>query len=450
MKFITSLLLFAIISYAILAQTAPKSGKYQFDTYPVELLKQDLNDLYNKLDSTHYNLFHKYPKHYFDSVKTDIEAAINRPMNQCEFYFTLLPLFNLLEDGHTMLGFSFKHLKAFSTQGGKFLPLKVFINNQNVYVVENYSEIKIPLYSKVTAVNDVKVEDIIEKLKIMTNNELADSENDYMSFFFPRILYPLYGFDSIFNIRYETVNNSIEAATLNGIRYEDFTFEDAPAYLFYKLNNKTAVLDINLCEGKSGFPSFCDSVFSLIQNDETENLIIDLRDNPGGTTFLGDTLLTYLTNKKFSQYPKRSCKYSPYSREKSDSIFSMTYNENLERSFDNPKLFKGNIFALTNINTYSAASIMAATLQCYKIAKIIGQETGGTQIFFGENVQLELPNSKLKFLVSFQIEYSPCGKSWNNGIIPDYEIPVNIEDMRNGKDTEIEFVKELINKRPGF
>lgn len=440
---------FYIISFLTICFGCQQRNKYHFQTFSTSELKADLKTLYEKLDTTHYNLYHLHTKTKFDSIYQNIHNSLGQPLNAAEFYFRLLPLFNLLHDSHSMLGFPFSYSKEFSKQGGLFIPIKVFIANNKIYASENLSTVSFPQYSEIKSINGVSSTAILSTLHLMINREQLESEYDYMAFFFHRILYPVYGFDKTYTLELTTPDNQTKQVQLSGISLEKFPQNNQPFFSSQRLDSSTVVIDINNCEDKEQFAAFCDSVFTFIKDNKIASFVIDLRDNPGGSTFHGDTLFTYLTNQKFTQYPKRSIKYSAYSNPKSDSVYTQTFADNLERSYTNKKLFKGNVYMLVNRNTFSSASVMASTFKCYNMGVLIGQTTGGTQIFFDEPIEFKLPNSGLRFLVSNQVNYCPCGTDWNNGIIPDKTIAISITDKIKGIDTEMEFVKTLINEKYG-
>lgn len=446
----TNFIILYIVALLTVCFGCQSKHKYYFQTFTTVELKADLKSLYEKLDTAHFNLYHLHSKTDFNSVYKSIYYSIDHPLNSAEFYFHLLPIFNLLHDSHTMLGFPFLYSKEFAKQGGLFIPVKVFITDNKIYVSENLSSATFPLYSEITSVNGVAATEILNTLHLMINREQQESESDYMAFFFHRILYPVYGFDKTFTLELVTPDKQTKQVTLTGIGLDKFPQNNQPDFSSYYLNNSTCVIDINACENKEQFATFCDTVFTSIQQNNIKSLVIDVRNNPGGTTFHGDTLFTYLTSKKFTQYPKRSIKYSPYSTPKSDTVYTQTFADNLEQAHTNKKLFTGNVFMLVNRNTFSSASVMAATFQCYKMGTLIGQVTGGTQIFFDEPIEFKLNNSGLRFLVANQVNYCPCGTDWNKGVVPDKIVALNIADKIKGIDSEIEFVKTLINQNDKY
>lgn len=124
-----------------------------------------------------------------------------------------------------------------------------------------------------------------------------------------------------------------------------------------------------------------------------------------------------------------------------DSTYFVKYNDDLRQSHENSLRFKGPIYMIVNRNTFSSAAMMAAAFKCYNMGVLVGQETGGTQIFYDEPILLELRNTKLKYLVSYQYRTCACGNSGVEGIKPDFEIPWNYEDRLSGIDSELKFIR---------
>ena len=427
--------------------SSTNDSSYTFHSFEVSELKEDLQSLYQKLDSTHYNLYHKHSKEEFDQVYKSLYDGITSPMNSMEFYQHLLPLYNLLSDAHSTLIFPFSYSTAYAEQGGLFLPLKLFVKNNDIYVKGNYSKSDIPLYSKIISINTIDTKQLLQDVGDLANYELVEAEDDYKAYFLPRMLFPLYGFDKKYDIELLTPNDKKITKSVEGIHLDSIPRMNKPYYDFYTIDDSIGVLDLNLCEGKNEFGHFCDSIFSYLNNNSYPYLIIDVRDNGGGSTMLGDTLLTYLTDKKFTQYPKVKIKRSSQMDPDVDSIQFITYDDDVERSFNNPNIFSGNTFMIANNNTFSSASLLSATFKCYNLGKLVGEKTGGVQVFYDEPIMHELKNTGLKFLVSHQLRWCPCGESMHEGIIPDYQVAWNYDHVLNGIDSEIAFIKNLIGKK---
>lgn len=420
---------------------------YSFQQFSKEDLKEDLSFLFNKLDTTHYNLYHKHSRKEFEDTYHELMNGIQDSMNLFEFYYHVLPLYDMLEDAHSSLIFPFDYTDEYENMGGKFIPLEVEIEKGHIYIKENHSTQEIDLYSEIVSINDVSSEKIIEDLEILINNERKTSEDKYMARFFDRALFPLYGFDNNYSVTIEYPDGNKSTVELEGVTSEVFQSKSEPFYNYYSIGDSIGVIDLNLCEGRDQFASFCDSVFTILQTENIPNLIIDVRDNGGGSTFHGDTLFTYLTNKAFSQYGPVNMKISPMVNRETDSIYFEKYDSQIENSHNNPKRFIGNVYMIINENSFSSAAMMAATFKCYNIGTLIGQETGGIEIFFDEPIVMTMPKTNLRFLASYQYRWCACGKSTSRGTIPDHETTWCIKDKIGGVDTEIELIKELINEQ---
>jgi hypothetical protein len=428
-------------------QEKNEQDTYHFQNFSKENLKEDFTVLFNKLDSTHYDLYHKNSKKEFENKHKELIEEIKDSMNLFEFYYHALPLYDMLEDAHSLFIFPFNYTKEYENQGGKFIPLEVIIKDQQVYISKNHSGQIIPLYSEIISINDVSCTDIIEKLDLLVKNERKQTEEKYMSHFFDRILYPIYGFDKYYEVIIKTPDGESKVISLEGVTADPFNTEKEPYYSFHTIGDSIGIIDINLCEGRYKFASFCDSVFVILKQRNIPNLIIDVRDNGGGSTFHGDTLLTYITNKKFTQYGQVKMKMSPMVNNNLDTIYFEEYNQRPERAYDNPKRFEGDVYMIANQNSFSSATMLAATFKCYDMGTLIGEETGGVEVFFDEPILMTLPNTGIRFLASYQYRWCACGQNTDRGIIPDYETTWNVNDKIEGVDTDLKLIQEIINNK---
>jgi len=98
---------------------------------------------------------------------------------------------------------------------------------------------------------------------------------------------------------------------------------------------------------------------------------------------------------------------------------------------------------LVNGGTASAAEIVSGALQDYKIAKLVGTKTfgkGSVQDFH----QFE-DGSALKYTIAEWL--TPLGRSINkNGIVPDEVVEVKEEDVKAGRDPQMERALEMLKK----
>ncbi|MGL4911748.1 MAG: S41 family peptidase, partial [Romboutsia sp.] len=150
------------------------------------------------------------------------------------------------------------------------------------------------------------------------------------------------------------------------------------------------------------FYRFQDALIKEINESNYDKLVIDLRDNKGGSLHILTSMIEMF-------------KYSA-------------------------KVDGENIYVVTSKITGSAAVTLAWNLQSEIGATIAGESTGGNiNLFSTRNDQLELPNSKLKPVYSHKFINNKYG--YNGGVEPDIEIMQSYEDYIEGIDTCYEYIK---------
>jgi len=221
------------------------------------------------------------------------------------------------------------------------------------------------------------------------------------------------------------------------------------------------------------YPIFKDFVWEFIDSlneNKVENLIIDLRNNPGGNLTLGVQLIYFLTDKDtlkgFSEYAFTSDIYKKYFRKEyqklktkhpegvpqrdlvlinSDlNLFSEITNENSNYFIPTTRpIFKGNIYILSNYRTGSAAAMLTTLFQDNDVGTIIGTSVGNNPIGATTYTPMKLPKTKAE--ISIASTYIERPKK-EKGIIqvPDIWVEYSINDLINGKDPYLEAVKREI------
>jgi hypothetical protein len=266
--------------------------------------------------------------------------------------------------------------------------------------------------------------------------------------------------------------------------YEDI--KESDYYSLKKIDSRTAALTINSFSLGSGsdknhlkYKHFLDSVFVDLNYNKFENLIIDIRNNGGGDKPNDMVTLSYLVNSPqkeirtawigftesipYWKYLQIDIPFylKPFAKRKLKKIMkkelptvknNKRYYRDIKTYQPNENRFKGQVYLLTGPFVASAASLFASMVASNTNAIVIGEETSGG--YYGHNgsfpVEYKLPKSN--FTTDFSIvnltqdvkkkETQPFGR----GIIPDYNIPQTYEGFINNKDTQMNFVIDLIKK----
>lgn len=227
------------------------------------------------------------------------------------------------------------------------------------------------------------------------------------------------------------------------------------------------------------YKKFYEESFKKIDSARAKHFILDLRDNGGGRIAEIERLYSYLTDKEFqfitesevnSRLPVLKSIMSnttPTGLKVLSGVFSpVLIVQNLLRvkkkddklyykfkyakpEEPNPLNFRGKVYVLINGNSFSASSIISTNLHATKRATFVGEETGGAYngTVAGFYKLYELPNSKLIARIGLmQIEAPYKQKPDGYGIKPDIEILPTVEDMKQQKDPELDWILQDIEK----
>ncbi|MBL4745671.1 MAG: peptidase [Flavobacteriaceae bacterium] len=257
-------------------------------------------------------------------------------------------------------------------------------------------------------------------------------------------------------------------------------------YSLHKLNTTTAILTINSFSLGSDndkthlkYKSFLDSIFIDLNQRNYKNIIVDIRNNGGGTSPNDMITLSYLINSPQKEIRTAWVSFTewipywkyfqidipfylkPFAKSKLKKIIqeelpivknNRRYYKDILTYQPNINSFKGQVYLLTGPWVASAASLFASMLASNTEAIVIGEETSGG--YYGHNgafpVEYKLPKSK--FTTRFSIvnltqdvlikDTQPFGR----GIIPDFNIEQSFNDFIYNKDTQMNFTIDLIKK----
>jgi tetratricopeptide (TPR) repeat protein len=161
------------------------------------------------------------------------------------------------------------------------------------------------------------------------------------------------------------------------------------------------------------FATFCDRLFGSLAARQPARLVIDMRWNGGGDTFLGQPLLHHL-------------------------IGCPAINR------------RGALFVIIGRLTFSAAQNIATTLEQHTHATFVGEPTGSRPNFIGEAVPFELPASKLQVNIGdlyWQTGYPMDHRPW---IAPQLYAPPTFESYSKNSDPALAAVLAVSEHLPGF
>ncbi|MHB9143181.1 MAG: S41 family peptidase, partial [Paludibacter sp.] len=414
MKKVFSILLLAIlINLHCMAQNQLK--------FSAQSVKDDFKFLYATLDKSHYDLYRNTPKVIFDKEYKRISQSITDSLTLLQIDKLFHTFVALAKDGHcTIADLPVSSYISYLQNGGTLFPFNVYFKNQQVFVLDNYSsDASIMPGDEILSINGKTIND---HLKDMYN--YLSGDNDYSknagieAFSFPRLFWIVNGENKNYNVGVKNQDGkqmNIPIPSISGAEFEAkmaqkkplmnqtriFQFIDNIAYLkpgiFYNApKDGNLRINSNMLDNKE-FVHFLDSCFTIIHNQKTHDLIIDLRDNPGGSATLSNPLVAFFATEPFicgskflirtSEISKNFWKdFNDTTRLFVDIKKGVMSKENGSRfeissakyrySPRNDSLnFKGNVSVLVNRFSFSQAIEVAAMIKNYGFGKLIGEQT---------------------------------------------------------------------------
>lgn len=437
--------------------------------YAPDELKADLAYLLQQFEEIHPGLYTYASRESINKQVASIQRQLNKPMTRLEFARLIIPLTAAFRDGHTGMNFPRHEIASYVQQGGLVFPYEVTIQGKQLFIKANYSENPAtPKGTEILSINGVSAETITSTLVTYNSGELESFRQIRASNNFLRLAWYIFGFQSPYQLSLKSVSGQTVQLVQAGLtareyqaRYEQAAQKEASidSYTFTLLpEQKAALFTFNSMDKLPEFQSVLDSMFTTIRRQNISNLIIDMRQNGGGNSTLGSALYSYITDKPITQFTHIDLKISEAVKQRgwykqmglSDTlsagqIISNELTPEKPAPLAKPDLFfRGKVYLLTSNYTFSSANAFVTAFKCYRIGTIIGQETGGVTMAFGDLIDFKLPNTQLDAFCSCKTFVHPCGEPKLHGVIPDIEIHQQLSDTQAGRDTVLEYTRQLI------
>lgn len=183
-----------------------------------------------------------------------------------------------------------------------------------------------------------------------------------------------------------------------------------------------------------------DSIFRIIQKDGVGRLVIDVSQNDGGHSGVGNMLIDRFYDKPYKSYAmnwRRSDEYLELMR--SWGIRNEEYEKlcpgdvihspsRMITPSQPPYRFKGKVFLVVGVPTFSSATMFATLVKDNKMAPLAGQVPFGDRpTHFGEMYYFTLPNTGL--IVRFGVKewVRPAGRGPVNELQLDFPCQVTYD-----------------------
>jgi hypothetical protein len=472
---------------------------------PTQQLQADFAVFKKALTTIHPGIYRYNTHENLEKDFAELSGKLNREMSESEFFILTSQFLNKLKCGHTYTNFynQDENLRERLFNQRNYLPFYFQIVDGKAIITNNASSKNIAVGSEITKINGVAIKEIIEKLLTVTRadgnstlehriNSIGLSRNEAESYalfdwYFP-LFFPLK--DEIYTI--EAVDFATKKPTsfqilamTKGERTAEMAkrYGASPTYddgwKFEIQNNSIGYLKIDNSITwrlkKIKFKDFLADAFAQLRAKNIKNLIIDLRGNGGGSMDLGFELAKYLARKNLAPYAESRKLVRNIAAQTDLAKYLETYSDELRsaiangvpttsyRKFDDkyfeiigresyPQVtpyannFKGKTHIIADSSNASATFQFLDYAQKNKLAKIVGQTTGGNKqgINGGNYFFLRLPNSRIE--IDIPVYFSaPLKAQKDISVIPDVIVKKDVSDVGKNFDRDFETVKKLLN-----
>lgn len=471
-----------------------------------EELKEDIDYAYLKLQKMHPQLYWYISKKDLDYKFDSLKQTINQPLTPIQFYFKLQPVIADIREGHLSLKIPMKKLtkkeiKTLENKKGMFSRFEYYLQDDHLFIIENKDSIEnIKPGTEILAINNVPVSEYVKKYRQLISSDGYNTT--FQSYFLKDVFFNFYtaenGFtntafiETLYNGTKQSYTLHRESKSKNDLEkdkelekrtpekkmndYVAFTNSYNRNFKFLDQDSTTAYIKIKSFTSDYS-EKFYRETFSKIKKAGSAYLIIDVRNNYGGSLHEINNLYSYLAPEPYVlikpsqlasritplrtnyfrkstpfQYAFKSLAYPTY-------VFAQTFStykkdgkvyykmKAAKPTKPNKNAFQGKVFVLINGGSFSASSIITAKLKYDQRAILVGEETGGANdgTVAGFYSYQKLPHSKINLpigllLVQPNIDFLNTKK----GVSPDVIITESMQDIIDKKDPQLDWVKNKI------
>ncbi len=338
--------------------------------------RYDLAFLASELKRRHYSPFHKTSKEEFDGAVTKLDARIPN-LKEEEIEVEFMRLARMMGDGHTYL-----RPKHTLSSNARALPIQFFLFSDGLFIIRASPEHSDLIGKRVERIGGHALQELLRQLDpiISQDNEMTPLMIGPELMTYPRVLFGLGLIPKADNVTI-TVLDTAGAPRRVTLKEEPRASQegwasaraehgpDVPLYLKdlksnywfeYVADAKLVFFQYSVVrEGKEPLPLFLDRLFRFMDDHDVERFVIDLRWNTGGTRLLNRQLVHRLIrNDKINQ--------------------------------------AGKLFVVVGRHTVSAGMMLATEIEQNTDAVFVGEPTGSSPNFIGQDVSLRLPYSGME------------------------------------------------------
>ncbi|RXM50552.1 MULTISPECIES: S41 family peptidase [unclassified Chryseobacterium] len=475
-KIVLPLLLFTV-NFALGQNTALKNPELLNKTLKKDSIIAEFSELYHLTNTIHPGQFMFCSQNEFDKTYSSLKSSIKTDLSLVEYYKLTATLMAKIKDGHTAVDRG----RIIGLLNDRLVfPFSIYKIKDHYYLDKSSPENKEYAGLRILKINGKDIHAVVNEMKQYIHLEGRNETGLNARFSNFPFYYFIYNQTEKFEIEYADRNNHKLKGIFKGMPFKEYTgtiSKKAEPLTTEFRTNDLAVLKFrsfengyNEAERKIAEKQL-DRFFTQLDSLKTKNLIIDLRDNSGGSADIANYLFSYLSStpyyyldymgakykrakewKHYAQYPDNIDEINLNETKLKDGLNCYTETNSADWWFklqqNKPNFYKGKISVLINGGCFSTTGHLLALMREYKIGKLYGEYSQGSNYSNAGGQAFVLPYSKtLVWIPTFQYRMrTPNFKTDPKGIKPDVEIEIQPNDLQTKFDRPMDFVIERIGK----
>ncbi|WP_266362989.1 S41 family peptidase [Tellurirhabdus rosea] len=454
-----------------------------------EKARADMKFLKRKLDRLYPGIGHYAPQANYERLYDSLVNQAAPPVSYHDFFQRqVVPLIASLKDGHLAV----MHARDYIIRPYRYFPFEVRQVGSRYYISHNLSaDTSLRRGTEILALNGEPFAAIHETLQRYhrggNDGDLTAGARTRSLVYFPVYYLWWYGPQTYVTLTCRTPGDTtVRDATVSCLtsgqlhryavrRYRSEMKSTLPNLAVRKIDSLpgTAVLRIETFSNSSRdwfglrYNRQLRKAFTEIKDQNVQNLVIDVRNNGGGTVLNAVRLLSYWMPQPFqlmepgvikrggrSAYVKA---WNPFTW----MLFPVFYKKDPSGGFRErpapPKrkpqqelAYRGNLYFLVNGASYSATtSVLAKTLDA-GLGTFVGEPSGGAYWgdFAGQFQYVTLPNSGIRVRIPLKKLIHAVNPKNANGftVEPDFTVDRTLDDILQGRDYLLHRTLELVKQ----
>ena len=305
-----------------------------------------------------------------------------------------------------------------------------FFSDSEKYI-DDFSQIN--EYGNPITINGEPTEKILESFLNLFQYERVEFAQAVFGEYIKQELYLNWlGVDTSDGVTFKYVTDSGEKEYhYSFVPYENVANNDVEEseWVNYEIEEKDnlAIFTLKECDYNDLYVNTVNEFFDKVDSADIENVIVDLRGNGGGNSYVANEFLSHLNIDGYMGL-SGDVRYGNFLIHNEPYYYTVEKKENA---------YDGKVFILTDVFTFSSAMDFAMFFKDNNLGIVVGEASGNMPEAYGDMLRFTVPNSKLEFSVSYKkwhrIDQSKCDEP----IKPDYECK---------SQDALDYVKQLIWK----